>query len=99
MNKKLVKVSSAKHVFTSLNIKLFDWSQSVVSHVLKIIFEVFFPKVYIILVVRWLDGSPEGMQFGGLAARQSSFVRNGKSDGSDERQLYSQATKLTKKYC
>ena len=44
--KKLVKVSSAKRVFTSLNIKLFDWSKSVVSHVLKIIFEVFFPKEY-----------------------------------------------------
>ena len=46
LNKKLVKVSSAMHVFTSLNVKLFDWSQSVVLHVLKIIFEVFFPKVY-----------------------------------------------------
>ena len=32
-----------------------------------------------------------------LVARQLSFARNGKSDGSDERQLYSQATKLTKK--
>ena len=87
MNKKLVKVSSAKRVFTSLNIKLFDWSQSVVSYVPKII-----------LVARRFDGSPEGKQFGGLAARKSSFARNGKSDGSDERQLYSQATKSTKKY-
>ena len=58
-----------------------------------------FSRRYIILVARRLDGSPEGMQFGGLAARQSSFAKNGKSDGSDERQLYSQATELTKKYC
>ena len=57
-----------------------------------------FSRRYIILVARRPDGSPEGMQFGGLAARQLSFARNGKLDGSDERQL-SQATKLTKKYC
>ena len=94
MNKKLVKVSSAKRVFTSLNIKVirlvtkrgFACSQD---HFWK----------YIILVARRLEGSPEGMQFGGLAARQSSFARNSKSDGSDERQLCSQATKLPKKYC
>ena len=33
LNKKLVKASCAKRVFTSLNIKLFDWSLSMVSHV------------------------------------------------------------------
>ena len=43
------------------------------------------------------DKNEKGIQFGSSAARQSSFARNGKSEGSDERQLYSQATKSAKK--
>ena len=35
-----------RQVACEMFIKLFGWSQSVVSHVPKIIFEVFFPKVY-----------------------------------------------------
>ena len=35
LEKRLVKGLSVKHVFTSLNLKLFVWSQSVVSHVPK----------------------------------------------------------------
>ena len=70
-------------------------------------FEVFFLKVYnfsgataqrLVSHIECLHVKNEkGIQFGGSAAHQSSFARNGKSDGSDERQLYSQATKLAKK--
>ena len=59
-------------------------------------------------MARRLDGSPvvvsvyndkneKGIQFGDSAARHSSFAQNGKLDGSDERQLYSRATKSAKK--
>ena len=43
------------------------------------------------------DKNEKGIQFGGSAACQLSFARNGKSEGSNERQLYSQATKSAKK--
>ena len=48
-------------------------------------------------MIRTRDKNEKGIQFGGLAARQSSFARNSKLDGSDERQLYSQVTKSAKK--
>ena len=42
------------------------------------------------------DKNEKGIQFGSLAARQSSFAQNGKSEGSDERQLYSLGYKVGK---
>ena len=54
----------------------------------------FFSQRYVILVARRLNGSPVILSvYYNLAAHQSSFPRNGKSEGSNERQLYSQATK------